>query len=201
MIRQIAFSLFILAAAAWTAPAQEPSPTGAASARRQLAEETFQQLVDLSPLLDQLNLAVDLSSGEHAIDGHPDLWAPLLENIFFDYCNISDSLKTIENLRARNFDKVKRYTRHTHQEWDELGRRYAERRAAMEDLRNPIPSPLHLLSDPLTTFAPRLVFENLPQPRRDLQPRPSNPQDPQSPAEPAPKPRKRSWWWRLWHWA
>ena len=170
MIRQIAISLLVFAAAAWAAPAQEFSPTASASTRRQLAEQTFQQLVDISPLLDQMNLAVDVTSGEHAIDGHPDLWAPLLENILFDYCNVSDSLKTIENFRVKSFDKVKRYTRHTHPEWDELGRSYAERRTRIEQLEALL-SPLHLLSDPLPPDAPRLVAEKLAAPRRKILPR------------------------------
>lgn len=172
MIKQIAIALLALAAVAGAASAQEPSPTDTLSGREQLAVDSFQRLVDMSSLLDQINLAADLTCSETDIEGHPDLWTPLVENILFDYCNVSDSLKTVENFRATHFDQRKHYTLRSSPQWDELGRLYARQRAELEKF-GMYPSPLHLISDPLARGRDlaRLMVNKLTYPRRNLAPK------------------------------
>lgn len=148
MIRRIALSLLVFAAAAGSAAAQEKSPSNYVPGRELLAEETFQQLVDMSSTLDMMNLAVDVSYGERLIEDHPDLWTAVLENVIFDYCNISDSLMTLENYRVKHFLGIKRYTRRSFPEWDELGRLYSARRTVLENTEDNA-QPLHLVSNPL----------------------------------------------------
>ena len=167
MIRRIALTLLVFAAAAGSAAAQEKSPSNYVPGRELLAEETFQQLVDMSSTLDMMNLAVDVTYGEKLMDDHPDLWTAVLENVIFDYCNISDSLMTLENFRVKHFLGIKRYTRRSFPEWDELGRLYAARRAVLEDTELDA-QPLHLVGDPLPPERglPRLLLKKI-EPLRD----------------------------------
>ncbi|MBR5076068.1 MAG: hypothetical protein IKX28_03535 [Bacteroidales bacterium] len=167
MIRRIALTLLVFAAAAGSAAAQEKSPSNYVPGRELLAEETFQQLVDMSSTLDMMNLAVDVTYGEKLMDDHPDLWTAVLENVFFDYCNISDSLMTLENYRVKHFLGIKRYTRRSFPEWDELGRLYTARRAVLEDAALDV-QPLHLVVDPLAPERglPRLLLKKI-EPLRD----------------------------------
>lgn len=175
MIRKIAILLLLLAAAAGNAPAQVQSPSIYAPGRERLANDTFRKLVDLAPLLDKMNLAGDLAIGDRILEDHPTLRTALLENLIFDYCNISDSLKTVENFRVTSFLQRHSFTFHSFPEWNELGRLYAGERAALEKTgENPLP--LYLLSDPLAAKPsyPRLWFEHLSQAQGDLAPAPSS---------------------------
>ena len=159
MIRKIAFTLLVLAVAAVSAAAQEESPSDYVPGREALAVETFQKLVDMASSLDILNLAVDLSSGDELVEEHPYLLTAVLENVFFDYCHVSDSLRTLENLRVQELLGIKDYTRKTSEDWDELGRIYARQRAVLENIVEKDP-PLHLVSDPLQG-SPRLQVKKI----------------------------------------
>ena len=159
MIRKIAFTLLVLAVAAVSAAAQEESPSDYVPGREALAVETFQKLVDMASSLDILNLAVDLSSGDELVEEHPYLLTAVLENVFFDYCHVSDSLRTLENLRVQELLGIKDYTRKTSEDWDELGRIYARQRAVLENIVEKDP-PLHLVSDPLQGY-PRLQVKKI----------------------------------------
>lgn len=159
MIRKIAFTLLVLAVAAFSAAAQEESPSNYVPGREALAVESFQKLVEKASSLDILNLAVDLSYGDELVEEHPYLLTAVLENVFFDYCNISDSLRTLENLRVQELLGMKDYTRKTTEEWDEIGRLYTRQRAVLENLAEKDP-PLHLVSDPLQG-SPRLQVKKI----------------------------------------
>ena len=148
MIKQIAFTILVLAAAAVGTAAQEKSPSNYVPGREDLAVTTFQKLVDISSSLDMLNLAVDLSNGGKIVEDHPYLLTAVLENIIFDYCNVSDSLMSPENLRVKSLLGTKYYTLRSFPEWDELGRLYSGQRTVLESIGKQDP-PLHLVSDPL----------------------------------------------------
>ena len=150
MIKRIAFTLLLIAAAVVSAAAQEKTPSYYAPGREALAEETFQKLIDSSTMLDMMNLAADVSYCGRITEYHPDLMTAVLENIIFDYCKVSDSLMTVENLRVKKLLGIKHYTYRSFPEWDELGRLYAGRRAELENLEGKTP-PLHLVNDYLTT--------------------------------------------------
>ena len=166
MIKRIAFTLLVLAAAAGSAAAQEKSPSNYAPGREALAEETFRRLIDVSSTLDMLNLAADVSYGGKITEDHPDLLTAMLENIIFDYCHVSDSLMTLENFRVKNSLGVKHYTLRSSREWDELGQRYRMQRALLENIDRNAP-PLHLVSDPLTPKGlPELELKKI-KPLRD----------------------------------
>ena len=169
MIRRIALVLLFFAAVVVNASAQVKSPSNYAPGREKLAEDTFRKLVDIAPLLDKMNLAGDLAIGDRVIEDHPTLRTALLENLFFDYCNISDSLKTVENVRVTNFMDRHRFTNRHFPEWDELGRLYAAQRASIENLGDN-PQPLIPAGDPLSEDPglPRLWWVKLPHPPRDI---------------------------------
>lgn len=121
-------SLFLLAG---TAFAQDKIAANYAPGREQLAEDTFKQLIEISSGYDQLNLAVDLSSSQKAIEQYPELRAALLENFIFDYCHVPDSLKTAENLLVNKLDGKSYYTVRTNEKWIQLGQVYFEKRMAI----------------------------------------------------------------------
>ena len=169
MTRRTVLLFLFLAAAAFSAPAQVQTPSNYAPGREQLAEDTFRKLVEMAPLLDKMNLAGDLATGDRIIEGHIHLRTALLENLLFDYCNISDSLKTVENHRVTHFIQRRRFTNHSSLQWNELGRSYALQRAALENLGKK-PLPLYLDGNPLSQDAhlPRLRWDKLPAPPRDI---------------------------------
>lgn len=170
MIRKIAFSLLFLAAVAVNASAQAKSPSNYAPGREALANDTFRELVEMCPLLDKMNLAGDLAIGDRLIENLPHLRTALLENLIFDYCNISDSLKTVENFRVGNIFQRSSFTNKSTLQWNELGQLYATRRAGLENLgKNP--SPLHLVGNPLSGRPTRLRLPQLGQKQGDLAPR------------------------------
>ena len=155
MIKRIAFTFLVFAAVAGSAAAQEKSPSNYAPGREALAQETFQKLVDIASTLDLLNLAVDLSKGSNLAEDHPDLWTAVLENILFDYCNVSDDLLTVENYRVKNYFGIKHHTLRSFPEWDELGQNYTAQRIVLENADEKAPR-LYLVSDPLPLGSPRL---------------------------------------------
>ena len=151
------------------ASAQVRSPSNYAPGRERLAEDTFRKLVDMAPLLDKMNLAGDLAIGDRVIEDHWHLRTALLENLFFDYCNISDTLKTVENFRVTNFMQRHRFTNRHFTEWDELGKFYTAQRAAIEN-SGIHPQPLYLVGNPLSVDPdlPVLWWNKLAYPPRDL---------------------------------
>lgn len=168
MIRRIALML-LLAAVVVNASAQTKTPSHYAPGRERLAEDTFRKLVDMAPLLDKMNLAGDLAIGDRVIEDHMHLRTALLENLLFDYCNISDTLKTVENYRVTNFMQRHRFTNRHFPEWDELGRLYTGQRATLENTGQH-PQPLYLVGNPLSEDPdlPQLWWNKLAYPPRDL---------------------------------
>ena len=166
-----AFSILttVLALTAGTVSAQEKTPYQ--TEREALIEENFFTLVEMCSLLDQMNLAGDLAYGDNLIEGHNGLRTALLENLFFDYCNVSDSLKTVENFRITTFVRRNTFTFSSRPEWDALGRIYTERRTRIERLGNPPALPLHLPRSPLAPGTPLPRRNKLAPPRREIIPR------------------------------
>jgi hypothetical protein len=113
----------------------------------------------------------DLAYGDNLIEGHNGLRTALLENLFFDYCNVSDSLKTVENFRITTFVRRNTFTFSSRPEWDALGRIYTERRTRIERLGNPPALPLHLPRSPLAPGTPLPRRNKLAPPRREIIPR------------------------------
>ena len=155
----------VLALTAGTVSAQDYEAERAA-----LIEENFFTLVEMCSLLDQMNLAGDLAYGDNLIEGHTGLRTALLENLFFDYCNVSDSLKTVENFRITTFVRRNTFTFSSRPEWDALGRIYAERRTRLEHVGNPPAQPLHLSAPPAPNAA-RLRRNKLAPPPREIIPK------------------------------
>ena len=126
-------------------------------------------LVEMAPLLDKMNLAGDLAIGDRVIEDHKYLRTALLENLLFDYCSISDTLKTVENYRVTHFMQRHRFTNRHFPEWEELGRLYTGQRAALENTGRH-PQPLYLVGNPLSEdpSLPPLWWNKLAHPPRDL---------------------------------
>lgn len=172
MIKRTAVFFFCLLAAAYIAPAQVKSPSNYAPGREALASDTFKELVEMSSLLDKMNLAHDLASGDRLIAGHAGMRTALLENIIFAYCDVSDSLKTVENLRVSHLIQRQHYSHYASAEWEALGRNYAAARAAIE-YRGAAPVLLLLPADPLASCPeePRIRWERAVAPPGTLVPR------------------------------
>jgi len=112
-----------------------------AARRLSLAEETFQEIAAMCAGSDQFNLAADYVDCDRAVEARPDLRAAMLENIIFDYCNVSDSLKTDENREAWTLCGKSYFALRDRDAWNELGARYVEKRQELERERSWEPVP------------------------------------------------------------
>jgi len=133
MIKKINTILLFFGLAAGTLFAQDKFPVNYSPERIKLAEDTFKELASICTGSNALNLQSDFIDSMDLIKDHPELRTAILENYIFDYCNVDDSFKTEENIQAQKFEGKSYYTLRERPEWNEIGKKYAEKRLNIND--------------------------------------------------------------------